>query len=435
MSAEQGFRKAKNLLKEHFGHEFKITAAYMEKALNWPAIKPDDINGLQAYALLLRGYCNVMVNLQYMDEINVSSNLKNIMMKLPYRLREKWRTTACELQERNGCRLKFIDMVDFIEHQVKILTDPLFGDIKDTQAPISHKAKVKIFAVQWLGRNSATVAVVNTVGDFQSKVHPSQHSFSSCCYACKENHVLERCPEIHKMTHRQKIEFLKNHGICFACLKFGHLSKDCTNRQMCGMCSQKHPTILHISAKGKAIEEKQVSNALVTLQTFAHIGAGEQDCFLSIVPVQVKSKLGDFTVTTYAFLDPGSTATFCTEGLMRRLKMTGMKKCILLRTMGHENVVNTSVLTGLEISGLSEDKFMDFPEVLTQKTIPVSKDNVLNPEDIRKWRYLDDVKIPKLDAEVELLIGTMIPSSWNHGRSSIVKVKDLMPSRPYWGGS
>ncbi len=107
------------------------------------------------------------------------------------------------------------------------------------------------------------------------------------------------------MTHRQKIEFLKNHGICFACLKFGHLSKDCTNRQMCDMCSQKHPTILHISAKGKTIEEKQVSNALVTLKTYAHIGA-YQDCFLSIVPVQVKSKLGDFTVTTYAFLDPGS---------------------------------------------------------------------------------------------------------------------------------
>ncbi len=43
---------------------------------------------------------------------------------------------------------------------------------------------------------------------------------------------------------------------------------------------------------------------------------------------------------------------------------------------------------------LSEDKFMDLPEVFTPKTIPVSKYNVLNPEDIRKWRYLDDVKIP-----------------------------------------
>ncbi len=88
MSAEQGFRKAKNLLKEHLKLEqLKITAAFMEKALNWPAIKPDDISGLQAYALFLRRYCNVMVNLQYMDEINVSLNLKNIMMRLPYRLR------------------------------------------------------------------------------------------------------------------------------------------------------------------------------------------------------------------------------------------------------------------------------------------------------------------------------------------------------------
>ncbi len=171
-----------------------------------------------------------------------------------------------------------------------------------------------------------------------------------------------------------------------------------------------HPTILHISAKGKTIEEKQVSNALVTLQTYAHIGAGEQDCFLSIVPMQVKSKLGDFTVTTYSFLDQGSTATFCTEGLMWRLKLTGTKKCTLLQTMGHGNVVNTSVLTGLEISGLSEDKFMDLPEVFPQKTIPVSKYNELNPEDIRKCSYLDDVKILKLDlAEVELLIGTNAP--------------------------
>ncbi len=178
-----------------------------------------------------------------------------------------------------------------------------------------------------------------------------------------------------------------------------------------------------------------MSNALVTLQTYAHIGAGEQDCFLSIVLVQVKSKLGDFTVTTYSFLDQGSTATFCTEGLMWRLKLTGTKKCTLLQTMGHGNVVNTSVLTGLEISGLSEDKFMDLPEVFPQKAIPVSKYNVLNPEDIRKWRYLDDVKIPKLDlAEVELLIGTNAPKLLEPCEIINSEGQDPMPSRPYLGG-
>lgn len=209
----------------------------MEKALNWPVIKPDDINGLQAYALFLRGYCNVMINLQYMDEINVSSNLKNIMLKLPYRLREKWRAVACELQERNGCRIKITDMVDFIEHQVKVLTDPLFGDIKDIQPPILHKIK-SAPPYSGKGQCSATVAIVNTVEGFQPKVHSSQHSSASCCYACKENHVLEKCPLIQKMTHSQKIEFLKNHGFCFACLKIGHLSKDCTSRRTCCVWSE-----------------------------------------------------------------------------------------------------------------------------------------------------------------------------------------------------
>lgn len=72
-------------------------------------------------------------------------------------------------------------------------------------------------------------------------------------------------------------------------------------------------------------------------------------------------------------------------------------------------MVNTSVLTGLEVSGMSEDKFLDLPEVFTQKTIPVNKSNVVDQKDLRKWKYLDVVNIAKLDAEVELLIGTNVP--------------------------
>lgn len=39
MSADIGFKSAKALLQEHFGNETRMTAAYMEKALNWPAVK------------------------------------------------------------------------------------------------------------------------------------------------------------------------------------------------------------------------------------------------------------------------------------------------------------------------------------------------------------------------------------------------------------
>lgn len=81
---------AKHLLKEHFGNEHKITAAYMEKALSWPAVKPEDVKSLQAYARFLRECCNVMQDVQYMTELDMPSNMRSVILKLPYKLRKKW---------------------------------------------------------------------------------------------------------------------------------------------------------------------------------------------------------------------------------------------------------------------------------------------------------------------------------------------------------
>lgn len=54
-----------------------------------------------------------------------------VIKKLPYRMRDRWRTVACGIQERNKRRAMFVDIVFFIEHQVKIATDPVFGIIQD----------------------------------------------------------------------------------------------------------------------------------------------------------------------------------------------------------------------------------------------------------------------------------------------------------------
>lgn len=65
MAPDKGYAMAKDLIKEHFGNEHKITAAYMEKALSWPVVKPEDVKSLQAYALFLHQCCNVMEDIQY----------------------------------------------------------------------------------------------------------------------------------------------------------------------------------------------------------------------------------------------------------------------------------------------------------------------------------------------------------------------------------
>lgn len=63
MSADRGFETAKALLQEHFGNETRIAAAYMEKVINWPVIKVENVSTLQDYALFLHGCNNAMSDL------------------------------------------------------------------------------------------------------------------------------------------------------------------------------------------------------------------------------------------------------------------------------------------------------------------------------------------------------------------------------------
>lgn len=143
MAADRGFRKAKSLLQEHFGNEHKITTSYMEKALSWSAITTDDTNALQTYTLFLRGCCNTMHH-AYMLELDIPANMLVIIKKFPYWLRDKWRTVACDIQENNNQRATFKNMVDFLERQLKIAKDSVFGDIKDNQNSQQRCNKVQV---------------------------------------------------------------------------------------------------------------------------------------------------------------------------------------------------------------------------------------------------------------------------------------------------
>lgn len=59
------------------------------------------------------------------------------------------------------------------------------------------------------------------------------------------------------------------------------------------------------------------------------------------IPIQVETTKDTHLVKTYAFLDPGSSDTFCTEALMSELKVNRRRTEILLRTMGEQKQVKT----------------------------------------------------------------------------------------------
>ncbi len=78
--------------------------------------------------------CNIMRTLRNMDELNLPSNMRLLISKVPYKIKEKWRSHAFDIKERTGARATFGDLVHFLERQARILQDPIFGDLRDASS-------------------------------------------------------------------------------------------------------------------------------------------------------------------------------------------------------------------------------------------------------------------------------------------------------------
>lgn len=425
MPTSRGFKEAKRLLQRHYGDELIIASAYVDKALKWPQIKPDDAKALSTYAMFLVGCRNAMDDVEFMEEMDNPTNMRAILAKLPYKMKERWRSEAYDIKERHGERARFTHLVDFMERQANVAMDPLFGNILETHIATSKlKQKEKVPIKKGIKKSSfATSICVEEKGNSNwsgKRVGLTKivNAFEKPCIFCLKDHALESCREIKEQPHQARVEFLKSKGLCFGCLTQGHLSRMCKKRMECKECSQRHPDILHIKDEEKDVEtsDKKISCAQVSLN---HQSAAESEgnsCVLSIVPVKVKSSKSDRYVETYAFLDAGSTATFCTEELRKTLNLKGKPTQILLSTMcqskpGEQKLVNSFILSDIEVCGLEDSKYIELPKVFTHNSIPVQSENVPISEDISKWPYLNEVSLPRIKANVGLLIGANNPKA------------------------
>ncbi|KAL7883475.1 hypothetical protein SRHO_G00011330 [Serrasalmus rhombeus] len=430
MAPDRGFKEAKRLLQKYYGDELNIASAYIDKALKWPQIKSDDGKALCAYALFLVGCHNTMEDVQFMEEMDNPTNMRIVISKLPYKMRERWRVEAYELKEKRGDRARFADLVVFIDRQAKVAADPLFGDSLDSRMAAKGKGKEREMPVKGRVKGSSfttNLYVKKEVHDVltkQTNVSKTANAFEKPCLFCQKNHALESCYKIKERAHKERVDFLKSKGLCFGCLTQGHLSRTCKRRMTCKECAQRHPDILHVEKEdykdatmstnqdsgNSQNEEVSCAQVSITQESCGHTGAEEIGCMLLIVPVKVKSRKSARCIETYAFMDPGSTATFCTEEIQKWLNVKGKPTQISLSTMsqgesGGPKLFNSYMLSDLEVCGLEDTKYIELPRVFTHKNIPVKKENIPREAYIHKWSYLRGVRLPHIDAEVGLLIG------------------------------
>ena len=79
-------------------------------------------------------------------------------------------------------------------------------------------------------------------------------------------------------------------------------------------------------------------------------GAGFSPTGMAILPVKVRHRGSEKAIAMYAFLDNGSSSTFCTEALVRQLDINGPKTKIFLTTLKKKNsLVDSFQVHDLEV--------------------------------------------------------------------------------------
>ena len=424
MREDVGYSEARRLLAERYGQPFKIATAYVDRVINGQPIRAEDGPALQRFSILLTSCTNTLNEIGYLNRLENPESLRKIVDRLPYPLRLKWRDVVDTIAQKEGRDPNLHDITNFVEAKSRVTNHPIFGKVQGDQKPFNQKSNwkqkkdAKSFAAQGQGQSQQ-----------QKQLSNSNERKELKCPSCQKDHWLSQCDEFKKLSLYNRYQFVRSKRLCINCLVPGHFVQDCPKRSFCRVegCAKKHSTFLHEkqsppkpsstdkenppSNQGQVTSPSatQVKNGYVKSESFQV--SSDSVVGMSIVPVKVNVKGQDKKVLTYAFLDPGSNTSFCTEDLLKKLNAKGERATLSLTTMGKSNETIECSLVNLEVSDIGNQNLIELPMVYSRPSLPVSTSAIGTQEDVNRWPHLKGIDVPRIEAEIGLLIGSNVPQA------------------------
>ena len=295
--------------------------------------------------------------------------------------------------------MKFQDVVTFVDSEVQIQTNPTFGKHREER----------------LRRQTHTVSATAVAEAVQ---------FSRNCLYCRGNHFTDLCADLAKLQWEKRQEFVRENRLCFGCLRRGHRFSSCFRKLTCGTCKRLHPTAMHKNESVAGDDQKPVDGTCEQNNSVKNgrlnalpieVSAGtvsRSSAMMAILPVKMWNADCSRSVVTHAFLDLGSSATFCTPSLLKALDIDGETTELTMTTATAENqLISSKLVKGLKISDMAGKKLMDLPPSYTLQKIPVDRQDIATAMDLEHWPKLQEIVPPEKDADIGVLIGANCPQA------------------------
>ena len=443
MEPEKGYEEIWKWYEDKYGAPERIGAEFIDKLLAHPHVARDDVEGLKSFAVALRLTKNVVDRIPYgQSELGHPKTIRALVAKLSYGLQERWRrlyTTRIEV----GDSVRFEDLVEFVEREVRMDSNPLYGK----QA--MEKASVDQFGRVSQARRRVAVNTISYESDDGEKYNGTgRETNAKQCVCCDGVHQLAFCAIFKRMSCDQRWQLVKNKQVCFICLRGGHRGSNCPLAKQCSSCKRYHHDLLHQDRgvgnqsrlgidRGNSQKEgrwnfggrddsvTEINNGR-TSYPVSSTNYRERETIeprvvisrvcaidgtviggMAVLPVVIRGESGTDAITA-AFMDQGSAVSFCTYKLLDKLGIgvdqTG-RVSLWTETMHGSKSERVALVTGLMVRGREEREWVALPPVYVVERIPINENDAMRAGDVKSWSHLQDL-IVEYEDEIGLMIGS-----------------------------
>lgn len=411
LGGDKGFRQAMEILYNRFGNDHLISRTIINDLKSGkPVTKAIEIQQLADE--LCTAY-SVLNSLNKMQEIDNQYTIISILQRCSVHVQRRWRNTALEFKRNNDEYPNFMHLVKFVQQLAADSGDPVYGSEVSSLFKGNKSKSSSCFSA------TSDVANAGIASKKSNHNHTRKHNRVQVCVLCEEEHRLNECTKFKSMSPCDRLNVVKCNKLCFNCFRSNHFVGQCKDPIKCSVCGRKHSRFIHIDSPNGVDDvsnKSEVSGNINDNVTVASTNAFGSTVYLPIVHVMVNG------VRVLGLLDTGSTNTFITESLARKLQLKGKTHSFVMNTVSdcrHADSVSVSAT----LSNSDGSFVQDVSNILVVQNIPARYPSV--KIDVQKYSHLQNISIPDIqpNSQVDLLIGMdnsdiLIPLEVRQGRKT-----------------
>ena len=456
-----GYDRAIKQLSDRFGSKHMVAASYIAEIKQGPKVQPNNVEALLEFADSLDTAYVVLSQLDYTSDVNSTDTIGSCVRRLPQYIANKWVDQAAKITLEQYREPQFLDFVNFVKAQASV-ANTYYGreaakanqtqwksqgqQNRKPQANQDHKPRQTTMAAQQdskpapqpqaqqsaprqdkkENKPAAKVQTTQQASNQQDKSTGGGPKPRKACPLCDlDSHKLQVCRKFKALPMADRVEIVMKNGLCFRCLTYGHLAKECD--KVCAECGRRHHAQMHDPSRERQPQNQDqtqdsktivnpvaIVNKTTKKDTHGGVKRFEEDLepiddapvWLCIVPVIVHGA-HDREIKTYAFIDSGSNTTLMTRGLFEQLGVEGLPIDYNIRSLGGNHN------QGDQYEGIVKVSAIDKSETVTVRIstvfwLPIPLNSPRG--DMDRWKHLEGIEVASVgQAEVGLLIGMDCP--------------------------